>query len=182
MLDLGCGIGRNCIFIAEKYGPKRCTIDCVDLLDVAIKKLRQIAKRHNVEEAIHGIVQPIEDFEIQPTAYDLILAISVLEHVDSEGSFVKKLIEIKNGLKKNGVVCLLINSNIKGTNSISGEALEPQFEVQLTSEEVFTIVDKIFAKCRIIERSRKEQEYDIPRGSVTSRLFTSVITYVIQVP
>lgn len=182
VLDLGCGIGRNCIFIAEKYGTKHCTIDCVDLLNVAIEKLRQIAKRHCVEETIHGIVQPIEDFKIQPKTYDLILAISALEHVDSKDSFVKKLVEIKNGLKKNGVVCLLINSNIKEIDSISSESLEPQFEVQLSSEEVFAIVDKIFAECCIIERSHKEQEYDIPRDPATSHLFTSVITYVIQAP
>ena len=61
VLDLGCGIGRNCIYIAEKYKNINCTVECVDLLEVAIEKLRQNAKEHNVSSHIIGIVKSIEE-------------------------------------------------------------------------------------------------------------------------
>lgn len=35
-LDLGCGIGRNCIPIARYLSDADCKIDCVDILDIAI--------------------------------------------------------------------------------------------------------------------------------------------------
>ena len=39
VLDLGCGIGRNSIYIAENYRSECCMVDCVDILDIAIGKL-----------------------------------------------------------------------------------------------------------------------------------------------
>ena len=36
VLDLGCGIGRNSIYIAENYRNKCCMVDCVDILDILI--------------------------------------------------------------------------------------------------------------------------------------------------
>ena len=36
-LDLGCGVGRNCIPIAQFFSDKHCTIDCVDILEYAIE-------------------------------------------------------------------------------------------------------------------------------------------------
>ena len=32
-LDLGCGVGRNSIYVAECFMGKKCLVDCVDLLD-----------------------------------------------------------------------------------------------------------------------------------------------------
>lgn len=40
VLDLDCGIGRNSICIAETYQNITCTVDCVDLLEIAIEKLQ----------------------------------------------------------------------------------------------------------------------------------------------
>ena len=110
VLDLGCGIGRNSIYLAEKFKDKDCIVDCVDLLDIAIEKLMQNAREHNVILNINGINKSIEEFKIGSQSYDFIMAISALEHVDTEESFLTKLIEIKNGLRENGIACLVINS------------------------------------------------------------------------
>lgn len=135
VLDLGCGIGRNCIYIAEKYKNINCTVECVDLLEVAIEKLRQNAKEHNVSSHIIGIVKSIEEYDISVNAFDFIMAISALEHIDTEQSFIKKLFEIKNGLRKDGIVCLVINSDIKEINLDTQENLDAQFEVNLSTEK-----------------------------------------------
>ena len=39
VLDLGCGVGRNCIAVAQAYKNIVCNVDCVDLLELAIEKL-----------------------------------------------------------------------------------------------------------------------------------------------
>ena len=179
ILDLGCGVGRNSIFLAEKLVAENgCRIDCVDILDIAISKLNQYALEYGVSDNINGIVSSIEDFIIQENSYDLILAVSALEHIDGEESFAGKLEEIKNGLKKNGIVCFVINSNVKEINTETLEEIEPQFEVNLCSKKIQEYLDKSFSEFEIIKNHTVAQEYSIPRGSITSKLTTDVITFV----
>lgn len=59
VLDLGCGVGRNSIYIAEKFRNINCIIDCVDLLAIAIEKLLENAKEHNLLSCINGINKAI---------------------------------------------------------------------------------------------------------------------------
>ena len=95
ILDLGCGVGRNCIEFAKKYRQIDCRIEGVDILPLAIEKLNENAMEQNVAENVCGIVSSIEEYNIPNNSYDLIMAVSALEHVDSKESFHKKLLEIK---------------------------------------------------------------------------------------
>ena len=90
VLDLGCGVGRNSIYIAERFKNKNCVVDCVDLLEIAIEKLMKNAKEHNVVTNINGIIKSIEEFKIDMHSYDFIMAISALEHIETEEFFLKK--------------------------------------------------------------------------------------------
>ena len=94
VLDLGAGVGRNAIPIAERFSDRECNVDCVDLLDIAIKKLLENSRRNGIEEHITGIVQTIDDFKIEKSAYDLIIAVSSLEHMGSKDSLERKLNEM----------------------------------------------------------------------------------------
>lgn len=178
VLDLGCGIGRNSIYIAEQFRDINCSVDCVDLLDVAIEKLLENATEHNVSSRIKGITASIEEYEIQRNSYDFIMAISALEHVDSQDSFLRKLLEIRDGVQKNGIVCLIINSNIVETCLETNEPMEAQFEVNLPTDTIHELLHETFCGWEILKTSVVVQQYDIPRESFTSRLNTTVITYV----
>lgn len=180
VLDLGCGIGRNSICIAETYQNINCTVDCIDLLEIAIEKLKKNAKAYGVEEIINGIITPIEEYEIHEDSYDLIMAVSALEHIDSEESFIRKLSEMKNGVKENGIVCLVINSNVRETSTATGEALEAQFEVNFPTEKLQSLLEDIFSDWRVLKTGVSAQEYDIPRNGSISHLDTNVVTYVAQ--
>ena len=81
---MGCGVGRNSIYVAERFKNINCIVDCVDLLEIAIEKLDQNAKEHNVSSNINGINKAIEDYEIEKHSYDFIMAISALEHIDTK--------------------------------------------------------------------------------------------------
>ena len=176
-LDLGSGVGRNSIAIATHFKDISCLVDCVDILELAIEKLVENAKRFGVEANIHGEVCPIEKFEIVPDTYDLILAVSALEHIDSKDSFIKKLSEMRDGIKEQGVVCLVVNSEVKENNKATGEALFPQFEVNLPTEELQEILRTTFAGWEDLKSTVRGQQYDIPREDCISELSTSVVTF-----
>ncbi len=178
VLDLGCGVGRNSIYIAEQFRDIDCSVDCVDLLDIAIEKLLENATEHNVSSSINGIINSIEEYEIQRNSYDLIMAISALEHIDTQDSFLRKLSEIRNGVHKNGIVCLVVNSDIVEICVETSEPMDAQFEVNLPSETIRAILGECFYDWEILKASVVAQQYDIPRESCTSRLNTNVITYV----
>ena len=178
VLDLGSGVGRNSIAIAKQFKDVSCRIDCVDILELAIDKLLENAKRFGVEECIHGEFCPIEEFAIIPNTYDLILAVSALEHIDSKESFIKKLSEMRDGIKEQGVVCLVVNSEVTERDKETGEALFPQFEVNLPTKELQKIFTEVFSGWEILKTTVRVQKYDIPRGNVTSELETNVVTFV----
>lgn len=178
VLDLGGGVGRNCIPFAKEYRDRQCLVECVDILDMAIEKLYENAREHDVESVIKGIVSPIEKFDIKENAYDLIMAISALEHIDSEESFINKLQEIRRGIRKNGIVCLVINSEVVEIHKETKEALPPQFEVNLSTEAMKKLLEKAFTGWELIKTTVSRQNYDIPRDSCIAELSTNVVTYV----
>ena len=182
VLDLGSGVGRNAIPIAKHFKDISCHIDCVDILELAIDKLKDNARAHDVGNYIYGIVQPIDCFSIKEDSYDLILAISALEHIDSQNSFVRKLFEIRNGLHSTGIACLILNSGVEEPVKATGEALIPQFEVNIPTEEMLNILRGIFSAWIILKQTVVHQMYDIPRDIGISHVDTDVVTYVVQKP
>lgn len=178
VLDLGCGVGRNCIAIAQRFKDIFCQIDCVDFLELAIEKLLRNSYEYNVASAIKGTIQTIEEYVIKDNYYDLILAVSALEHVDSKETFCKKLAEIGEGIREGGVVCLVINSNVLEKDKSTGVVLPPQFEVNLLTEELQSLLDTAFAGWIVLKSTVREQQYDIPREGGISELSTAVVTFV----
>jgi len=178
VLDLGGGVGRNCIPIAQMYRDIQCEIDCVDILDVAIEKLNENVRKYDIEERVHGIVCPIEQFEIPEEYYDFTMAVSALEHIDSEASFVKKLQEIHKGLRVGGVVCLVMNSEVMEKDKETGEELPAQFEVNLRTEDLQKLLAERFKGWQILKQTVSKQRYDIPRKGCMVDLSTDVVTFV----
>lgn len=178
VLDLGCGVGRNCIPLAIRFQHIPCIVECVDILDFAIEKLNANACRYHVSDQIKGIVSPLEAYPIAPNTYDLILAVSALEHIDSVDSFRAKLREAERGIRKNGIVCFVINSQVTEEDPRTGAPLPPQFEVNLPTQELITLLRAEFCGWEELKVTVSCQEYEIPRGSVTSHLHSQVVTFV----
>lgn len=178
VLDLGCGVGRNCIAVAQAYKNIVCNVDCVDLLELAIEKLCENAITHNVEAQIHGIVQSIEEYKIEKEKYDLIMAISALEHINSKDSFQRKIVEIRNGVRQNGIVCFVINSNVQEWDKKTKEGLDAQFEVNFPTDELKALLQDVFGDWEVMKFTTQEQHYDIPRELGVCELDTNVVTLV----
>lgn len=177
-LDLGSGVGRNSIPVAQAFAKVPCRVDCVDILELAVEKLPENARRHGVADAIHGIVSPIDDYEIEADSFDLIMAVSALEHVDCETTFRRKLEQIRDGIRRGGVVCLIVNTGVQERDKATGEVLPPQFEVNMPTDEMQRILEQVFGRWQTVKQTVVHQKYDIPRGSVVAALETDVVTYV----
>lgn len=177
VLDLGCGVGRNCIPAAQRFARKNCKIDCIDILPEAIFILSENAKRYNVESAIKGVVCPIDDYIIQPGRYDLIIAVSALEHMDSEDLFARKLAEIRDGLKPGGIVCIIINSSVTERDKSTGAPREPQFEINLGAEALSASFQDAFEDFEILKSAVSNQSYEIPRGDCVAVMKSKVVTF-----
>jgi len=180
VLDLGSGVGRNSIPIAQAYGDIECSIECVDILDLAIEKLNYYSEKYNVMANIKGIVMPLERYSIRDNYYEFIMAVSALEHIESKNAFQSKLIEIKEGICTNGVVCLVINTEIIEKSKETKQILEPQFEVNLSTEEMKMILENTFQNWNFIKYNTVSQKYDIPREEHIVELSTNVVTLVAQ--
>ena len=180
VLDLGCGVGRNCIPVAQHFSGIPCRVDCVDILELAVAKLNDNAQQYGVADHIRGIVSAIDDYEITADSYDLIMAISALEHIASQSAFEKKLTEIRAGLRHGGIACLIVNSGVVEHDKATGQELPPQFEVNLPTSQMQELLEKTFAGWQVIKRTIVHQKYDIPRENCIADLETDVVTYVVR--
>ena len=179
-LDLGSGVGRNSIPVAQHFKDIPCRVDCVDILELAIEKLNENAQQYGVAGNIQGIISSIDDYEINADSYDLIMAVSALEHIASRAAFEKKLVEIRNGLRIGGVACLIVNSGVIEHDKATGEELPPQFEVNLPTCEMQHLLEQTFTGWQIIKHTVVHQKYDIPRENSVAELETDVVTYVLR--
>ena len=179
-LDLGSGVGRNSIPVAQHFSGIPCRVDCVDILELAITKLNENALQYGVENCIRGIVSSIDDYEIAADSYDLILAVSALEHIASQSAFEKKLTEIRDGLRHGGIACLIVNSGVVEHDKATEQELPPQFEVNLPTSQMQELLEYNFAGWQVIKHTIVHQKYDIPRENGLADLETDVMTYVVR--
>ena len=177
ILDLGCGVGRNSIPAAQYFSDKGCLIDCVDILEKAVSKLNENAAKYSVAGSINGIVSAAENYVVKEDHYDMVIAVSVLEHLDSEKSFEKKLLEIRNGLKPGGVACIIMNTDITESEKATDTPLIPQFELNFKTDTALNMMRKVFNGFDVLKETVREQYYEVPRGNIISLLKSRVVTF-----
>lgn len=175
VLDLGSGVGRNAIACARQLPDSR--VDCVDILPLAIEKLRENARNYGVSQRITGIVAPVDSFPIEPGGYDMILAASVLEHLDARESAIRKMQEIAEGIRTGGAAMILMNTGVKEWDADTGEALDAQFEVNLPPEEVRGLLSDFFRGWEVLWDKCIHYEYPVPRGERMAVISSEVVTF-----
>ena len=175
VLDLGSGVGRNAIACAARLPESR--VECVDILPIAIEKLRENAERLGVAEQISGCCGPVDGFQVKRDGYDLILAASVLEHLDSSEGAVRKMQEIANGIRPGGAVLIVMNTGVKEWDAETGEVLPPQFEVNLPPELVRGLLAEIFRGWEVLWDKCIHYEYPVPRGERMAVISSEVVTF-----
>jgi len=175
VLDLGSGVGRNAIACARQLPESR--VECVDILPVAIEKLLENARNYGVSQRITGIIAPVDSFSIEANGYDIILAASVLEHLDARESAIRKMQEIADGIRPGGAPMILMNTGVKEWDAETGEVLPPQFEVNLPPEEVRALLSEFFCGWEVLWDECIHYEYPVPRGERMAIISSEVVTF-----
>jgi 2-polyprenyl-3-methyl-5-hydroxy-6-metoxy-1,4-benzoquinol methylase len=178
VLDLGCGIGRNSIPVAQSLLNRNGAVVCVDLLKSAIDKLQENSEKYGVHHLIKPVLSDIEQFNIGEAEYDLIIAVSTLEHISSEQKLVEKLQEMAHGTKENGMNCIIISTNIREVDLKTNAYIDPLFEVNLSTVQMLELLDSQYKGWEIQRRLVKPLEYDIVRNEQPVILSSDCITYV----
>ena len=81
VLDAGCGIGRNSIYLAQKG----CDVHAVDFSETALDQLHKTALEAGVRHKIHTYNCSLEDpFPFQENSFDLVLDSYVFCHFTDE--------------------------------------------------------------------------------------------------
>lgn len=178
VLDLGSGVGRNSIPIAKALKSKKGKVICVDLIDSAIDKLKLYSKEHRVEEVIEAVKADIGKYEITKNAYDLIIAVSALEHVESVEAFEKVTKQIAMGTKRGGINCIIVNSEVEEFDLETSEKLDAWIEVNMKTDEMMSKLCNIYAGWEVLKQLVKPLEYTIVRDKKEVIMKTNAVTFV----
>lgn len=79
-LDLGCGDGRNTLYLAASG----FTVTAVDSSRVGLEKLNRLAADRGLAERIRTVVADARKFEYAPNSYDLVASVTLFDHLPSE--------------------------------------------------------------------------------------------------
>ncbi len=180
VLDLGCGVGRNSIPIAQFLQARSGEVVCVDLLVSALSKLEVYSREYGVGEQIRTMQSDIGDYAIAPDEYDYIVAISSLEHVESERMLVSVLGRMARGTRRCGVNCIIMSANIRETDALTGEKLEPYMELNLSEERLRQILSSAYPGWETLYTTTKALQFEIERNGRDILLTSDCVTFVVR--
>ncbi|MFJ5763154.1 class I SAM-dependent methyltransferase [Neobacillus sp. NPDC093182] len=180
VLDLGSGVGRNSIPIAQEIKNKNGKVICIDLLDSALDKLKLYSEEYGVEEVIETKKADIGNYEITNNKFDFIVAVSTLEHVESEDIFESVIRQMALGTKNEGINCIIVNSEVEEIDIESNRNLDVMMEINITTVNMISKLNKIYDGWEVLNQLVKPLEYKIVRDKREVLLKTNVITYVVR--
>lgn len=180
VLDLGCGVGRNSIPIAETLKSRRGKVVCVDLLETALGKLAEYGEQYEVSPYLEMCLADIGDFVIAPDTFDYIVAVSSLEHVRSFADFSGTLAAMARGTKAHGVNCIVMNTNVRETDARTGAELEPLIELRMTTRQALRHMEHAYAGWEVLLSTVKPLKFDIERDGRPVILQGDVLTHAVR--
>ncbi|TLS52209.1 class I SAM-dependent methyltransferase [Paenibacillus antri] len=180
ILDLGCGVGRNSIPIAEKLKHRSGKVVCVDLLESAVSILGKYANQYGVEEWIDRTQIDIGNFPIGFERYDYIFSVSSLEHLDSEATFDKVITNMIQGTKVGGVNCIIISTNVTETLIDSGTNVEPMYELNFETQYLIDKFQDAYRGWETLKQTTRPYDVEIEREGKRVLLHGDVVTWAVQ--
>ncbi|RCW50364.1 class I SAM-dependent methyltransferase [Paenibacillus prosopidis] len=178
VLDLGCGVGRNSIPIAETLLKRNGKVVCVDLIESALGRLMSYSRQHSVDHYLEPILSDIGDYNIPIHEFDFIVAVSALEHVKSVEVLVDTLGRMTLGTKSDGINCIIMSTNIKENDALTGESLEPYMEINLSTDQAVQLLNKVYKGWEVLDTHEKPLEFLIERNGREILLRCDCLTFV----
>lgn len=104
LLDIGCGLGRNSLYLAKNS----FELSGFDLSERSVELTLEKAKKQGIK-LNKFVVADMLEFPFEDESFDALLAFNVISHTDLEG-FNKILSEIKRVLRPGGEVYFTVGS------------------------------------------------------------------------
>lgn len=167
VLDLGCGVGRHSIPIAQRLADTNSEVIGVDLLDEAVDGLRKYARQYEVDHIVQVEKADVEHYQIQSNAFDFIAACSCLEHTSSKEAFLETVERLKEGTRLGGIHCITMSTSVKEKEIQTGRQIEPLIELNLPTSEVIALLEQAYEGWNIlfqehVTQTIQEEKYDEP--------------------
>ncbi|MFA6208829.1 MAG: class I SAM-dependent methyltransferase [Candidatus Obscuribacterales bacterium] len=186
ILDLGCGVGRNAIPMAQalQESKKNATITCVDVLAESIDLLKEYATTYKVEEIIDPVLSDNDQFVIEPNTYDLIAGISTLEHCQGKNKVAQLMAAIAKGTKSGGFVRIEMTTNRRVIDTTTNLPVPTFVETPLDGEEVQEMLQAkdTFAGWNIISLTIDPYEEELAKEDRTVHWCSTQINFTAQKP
>lgn len=99
-LDLGCGQGRDALFMAKN----NFNVTAIDSSPVAIDQLKEQVTQHNLKN-IRAINTDVSQFEIKKNKYDIIQCINALSFLPKVKT-LKLIVAIQEKIKNKGFILI----------------------------------------------------------------------------
>lgn len=180
VLDLGCGVGRNTIPVAERLKGSWSQVKGVDLLEDAAEMLRRNAAEYGLDQLIEAEAADVENYPIPKDAYDYIIACSALEHTSSREAMERALTAMKNGTKLGGIHCITISTNVEEVDRESGAHHPGLIELNLSEEETLAILDLHYEGWNVLTRHAASQSIEEEKDGRSIDFRCTLITYAVQ--
>ncbi|SEA22315.1 class I SAM-dependent methyltransferase [Paenibacillus marchantiae] len=167
VLDLGCGVGRHTIPIAQRLGQTNSEVIGVDLLDEAADGLRKYAKEYQVDHMVQVEKADVEHYAVKPDHFDYIAACSCLEHVSNKQALVEAIERLQVGTRTGGIHCITMSTSVEEKEINTGREIEPLIELNLPTAEAIALLEKAYANWNIllqehVTQTIEEEKYDEP--------------------
>jgi ubiquinone/menaquinone biosynthesis C-methylase UbiE len=167
VLDLGCGVGRHTIPIAQRLGQTNSEVIGVDLLDEAVNGLRKYAKEYQVDHIVQVEKADVEHYAIEPDHFDYIAACSCLEHVSNKQALIEAIERLQVGTRRGGIHCITMSTSVEEMEINTGRTIEPLIELNLPTAEAVALLENAYADWNIllqehVTQTIEEEKYDEP--------------------
>ncbi|ACT02569.1 class I SAM-dependent methyltransferase [Paenibacillus sp. JDR-2] len=180
VLDLGSGVGRNAIPIAQAIKANNGKVTAVDLLPSAVAILQENAEKYDVINHLEAVVADIEHFQIPAESYDYIIACSSLEHVSSADAFRRVVARMIEGTRSRGIHAILMSTQTEELDYSTGVVSEGLIELNLSTDEAFHLLRECYSGWEIVlERVIPQAVQEIKYGkSIEYR--GNWLTYIVR--
>ncbi|HEX2896667.1 MAG TPA: class I SAM-dependent methyltransferase [candidate division Zixibacteria bacterium] len=159
-LDLGCGDGRNALFLAKMA----YNVTGVDVSKVAVKKLGAIAAEKKLSQFLQTVHSDARDFKYPPNIYDLVVAVTLFDHIPKQ-DLIPLFEKVADSIKSGGILFTKVHT-IKdpGKTNGSDKASELSWAIQhyFEPDELKEILEKKFKVIKYLEYDDQDNSHGRP--------------------